>query len=222
MREPLSMKAIKIPEKTVTRISIYLRCLEELEHEGTASVSSTQLADRFGLNSAQVRKDLACFGQFGIRGLGYYITPLRHSLEEILGLKRAWDVALVGLGNLGSALMTYKGFHEKGFKISAVFDRDPAKIDRRVEGVQVMDIGAIVPVIRKRKIKMGILAVRAAGAQAVLDALVEGGVIAVLNFAPTQLTAPDSVKIQNVDLSALLKTLSYHIAQTERPNSRTP
>lgn len=222
MREPLSMKALKIPEKTVTRISIYLRCLEELEHEGTASVSSTQLADRFGLNSAQVRKDLACFGQFGIRGLGYYITPLRHSLEEILGLKRAWDVALVGLGNLGSALMTYKGFHEKGFKISAVFDRDPAKIDRKVEGVQVMDIGAIVPVIRKRKIKMGILAVRAAGAQAVLDALVEGGVIAVLNFAPTQLTAPDSVKIQNVDLSALLKTLSYHIAQTERPNSRTP
>ncbi|MGB4780718.1 redox-sensing transcriptional repressor Rex [Candidatus Methylomirabilis sp.] len=216
------MKAIKIPEKTVTRLSIYLRCLEELEHEGKASVSSKQLADRFGLNSSQVRKDLAYFGQFGIRGLGYYITPLRHSLEEILGLKRAWDVALVGLGNLGSALMTYKGFQEKGFKISAVFDRDPAKIGRRVEGIQVMDTGAIVPVIRKRKIKIGILAVPAAGVHAVLDLLVEGGVIAVLNFAPAQLTVPDSVKIQNVDLSALLKTLSYHIAQTERPSSRTP
>ncbi|WP_337287973.1 redox-sensing transcriptional repressor Rex [Candidatus Methylomirabilis sp.] len=211
------MKAIKISEKTVTRLSIYLRCIEELENEGMASVSSTQLADRFGLNSAQVRKDLAYFGQFGIRGLGYYITPLRHSLEEILGLKRAWEVALVGLGNLGSALIAYKGFQEKGFKIAVVFDRDPAKIGRRVEGIPVMDMGSIVSVIRKRKIKIGILAVPAAGAQAVFDALVKGGVIAVLNFAPTQLTGPDSVKIQNVDLSALLKTLSYHIAQAERP-----
>ncbi|MBZ0160584.1 MAG: redox-sensing transcriptional repressor Rex [bacterium] len=211
------MKAIKISEKTVTRLSIYLRCIEELENEGMASVSSTQLADRFGLNSAQVRKDLAYFGQFGIRGLGYYITPLRHSLEEILGLKRAWEVALVGLGNLGSALIAYKGFQEKGFKIAVVFDRDPAKIGRRVEGIPVMDMGSIVSVIRKRKIKIGILAVPAVGAQAVFDALVKGGVIAVLNFAPTQLTGPDSVKIQNVDLSALLKTLSYHIAQAERP-----
>lgn len=211
------MKAIKIPEKTITRLSIYLRCVEELEGEGKASVSSTQLAERFGLNSAQVRKDLAYFGQFGIRGLGYYITPLRHSLEEILGLKRAWGVALVGLGNLGSSLIAYKGFQEKGFKIAAVFDRDPAKIGRRVEGIQVMDTGMIVSVIRKRKIKIGILAVPAAGAQAVLDAMVKGGVIAVLNFAPAQLTAPDSVKVQNVDLSALLKTLSYHIAQAERP-----
>lgn len=211
------MKAIKISEKTVTRLSIYLRCIEELENEGMASVSSTQLADRFGLNSAQVRKDLAYFGQFGIRGLGYYITPLRHSLEEILGLKRAWEVALVGLGNLGSALIAYKGFQEKGFKIAVVFDRDPAKIGRRVEGIPVMDMGSIVSVIRKRRIKIGILAVPAAGAQAVFDALVKGGVIAVLNFAPTQLTGPDSVKIQNVDLSALLKTLSYHIAQAERP-----
>jgi redox-sensing transcriptional repressor len=216
------MKAIKIPEKTVTRLSIYLRCVEELENEGTMSVSSKQLADRFGLNSAQVRKDLAYFGQFGIRGLGYYVTPLRHSLEEILGLKRAWEVALVGLGNLGSALIAYKGFQEKGFKISVVFDRDPAKIGRRTDGLQVMDTGTIASVVRKRKIKIGILAVPAPGAQAVLDALVKGGVIAVLNFAPAQLTAPDSVKVQNVDLSALLKTLSYHIARGEQPRSRTP
>jgi redox-sensing transcriptional repressor len=222
MRGYLFMKAIKIPEKTVTRLSIYLRCVEELESEGTTSVSSKQLADRFGLNSAQVRKDLAYFGQFGIRGLGYYVTPLRHSLEEILGLKRGWEVALVGLGNLGSALIAYKGFQEKGFKIAVVFDRDPAKIGRRVGGIPVMDTRTIVSVVRKRKIKIGILAVPAAGAQAVLDALVKGGVIAVLNFAPAQLTAPDSVKVQNVDLSALLKTLSYHIARTEQPRSRTP
>ncbi|MCZ7626620.1 MAG: redox-sensing transcriptional repressor Rex [Candidatus Methylomirabilis sp.] len=169
------MKAIKIPEKTVTRLSIYLRCVEELENEGTTSISSKQLADRFGLNSAQVRKDLAYFGQFGIRGLGYYVTPLRHSLEEILGLKRGWEVALVGLGNLGSALIAYKGFQEKGFKISVVFDRDPAKVGRQIDGIPVMDTGSIASVVRKRKIKIGILAVPAAGAQAVLDALVKGG-----------------------------------------------
>ena len=214
------MRAIKIPEKTVTRLSIYLRCLEELENDGVVSVSSRQLADRFGLNSAQVRKDLAYFGQFGVRGLGYYITPLRHSLEGILGLKRDWEVALVGLGNLGSALIRYKGFREKGFNLSAVFDQDPAKIGRRVEGIQVMDASKIVPVIRKRRIKIAILAVPAVTSQAVLDLLVEAGVTAVLNFVPAQLTAPDSVKLQNVDLAVLLKTLSYHAARTEQAAPR--
>lgn len=213
------MKAVKIPEKTVTRLSIYLRCLEELENDGIVSVSSNQLANRFGLNSAQVRKDLAYFGQFGVRGLGYYVGALRHNLERILGLKQEWEVALVGLGNLGSALVAYKGFQEKGFKISAVFDRDPAKIGRRVEGIPVMDASKIVPVIRKRKIKIGILAVPAISAQVVLNLLVEAGVTAILNFVPAQLTVPDSVKLQNVDLSVLLKTLSYHIVRTDRPAS---
>lgn len=119
-------------------------------------------------------------------------------------------------------MIAYRGFQEKGFKISVVFDRDPGKVGRRIDGIPVMDTGTIVSVVRKRKIKIGILAVPAAGAQAVLDALVKGGVIAVLNFAPAQLTAPDSVKVQNVDLSALLKTLSYHIARAEQPKPRTP
>jgi redox-sensing transcriptional repressor len=214
------MRAVKIPEKTVTRLSIYLRCLEELENDGVVRVSSGQLAERFGLNSAQLRKDLAYFGQFGVRGLGYYIGALRHNLERILGLKQSWEVALVGFGNLGSALIAYKGFQEKGFKISAVFDQDPAKIGRQVEGIQVMGTSRIVPVIRKRRIKIGILAVPAAGAQTVLNLLVEAGVTAVLNFVPAQLTVPDSVKVQNVDLSVLLKTLSYHIARTARPSAR--
>ncbi len=213
------MRAIKVPEKTVTRLSIYLRCLEELENEGMVSVSSKQLADRFGLNSAQVRKDLAYFGQFGVRGLGYYTTPLRLSIQGILGLKRDWEVALVGLGNLGSALIRYKGFREKGFNISAVFDQDPAKIGRRVEGILVMDTSKIVPVIRKRKIRIAILAIPAVTAQAVLHLLVEAGITAVLNFVPAQLTVPDSVKLQNVDLAVLLKTLSYHTAQAEHHGS---
>lgn len=216
------MKAIKIPERTVTRLSIYLRCLEELENDGVVSMSSRELAKRFGLNSAQVRKDLAYFGQFGVRGLGYYVAALRHNLERILGLKQDWEVALVGLGNLGSALIAYRGFQDKGFKISAVFDQDPAKIGRRVEGIQVMGISRIVPVIQKRRIKIGMLAVPAAGAQAALNLLVEAGIAAVLNFVPAQLTVPDSVKLLNVDLSVLLKTLSYHIARTGRPSSRRP
>lgn len=213
------MRAIKVPEKTVTRLSIYLRCLEELENEGMVSVSSKQLADRFGLNSAQVRKDLAYFGQFGVRGLGYYTTSLRLSIQGILGLKRDWEVALVGLGNLGLALIRYKGFREKGFNISAVFDQDPAKIGRRVEGILVMDTSKIVPLIRKRKIKIAILAIPAVTAQAVLHLLVEAGITAVLNFVPAQLTVPDSVKLQNVDLAVLLKTLSYHTARTEHHGS---
>ncbi len=216
------MRAIKIPEKTVTRLSIYLRCLEELENDGVVSVSSKQLSDRFGLNSAQVRKDFAYFGQFGIRGLGYYVSSLRHNLKRILGLKQQWEVALIGLGNLGSALMAYKGFQERGFKISAVFDRDPAKIGRRVNGIEVMDPSKIGPIIRKRRIKIGVLAVPAAGAQAVVDLLIEAGVTAILNFVPAQLTVPVSVKLQNVDLAVLLETLSYHTARTERPATRKP
>jgi redox-sensing transcriptional repressor len=210
------MRAVKIPEKAVTRLSIYLRCLEELEQNGTVRVSSTQLANRYGLSSAQVRKDLAYFGQFGVRGVGYYVSALRHNLERILGLKQEWEVALVGVGNLGSALIGYKGFQEKGFRISAAFDRDPAKIGRVIEGIPVMDITKIVPVVRRRKIRIAILAVPAAGAQAVLDLLVQAGVTAVLNFVPTQLAVPDAVKVQNVDLSVLLKTLSYHIVRAER------
>ncbi|HYL81864.1 MAG TPA: redox-sensing transcriptional repressor Rex, partial [Candidatus Acidoferrum sp.] len=134
------MKPVKIPEKTVTRLSIYLRCLEELEADGVSSVSSKQLAERFGLNSAQVRKDLAYFGQFGVRGLGYYIAELKHNLERILGLKQDWEVALVGAGNLGSALIAYKGFQARGFHLGMAFDTDPAKIGLCVDGVQILEV----------------------------------------------------------------------------------
>lgn len=215
------MKPVKIPEKTITRLSIYLRCLEELEADGVASVSSKQLAERFGLNSAQVRKDLAYFGQFGVRGLGYYIAELKHNLERILGLKQDWEVALVGAGNLGSALIAYKGFQARGFRISVAFDSDPAKVGQQIEGVPVMDVAKLVPTLRKKKVKIAVLAVPSAGAQAVADLLVEAGVTAILNFAPTQLSVPEGVKVQYVDLSVLLKTLSYHtVRATHNPAKR--
>jgi redox-sensing transcriptional repressor len=218
--EVQTMKPMKIPEKTVTRLSIYLRCLEELEAGGVASVSSRQLAERFGLNSAQVRKDLAYFGQFGVRGLGYYIAELKHNLERILGLKQDWEVALVGVGNLGSALIAYKGFQARGFKIATAFDADPSKAGQTVGDVQIVEIGKLVPTLKKRKVKIGVIAVPAAAAQSVADQLVEAGVTAILNFAPAQLTVPEGVKVQYVDLSVLLKTLSYHTVRSIRPSPR--
>ncbi len=214
------MKPVKIPEKTVTRLSIYLRCLEELEADGMGSVSSKQLAERFGLNSAQVRKDLAYFGQFGVRGLGYYIAELKHNLERILGLKQDWEVALVGAGNLGSALIAYKGFQARGFRISMAFDADPARVGQRIDGVVVVDAAKLVPTLRKKKVRIAVVAVPAAVAQSVADLLVEAGVTAILNFAPTQLAVPEGVKVQNVDLSVLLKTLSYHTVRTTRTDHR--
>jgi len=216
------MKPMKIPEKTVTRLSIYLRCLEELEADGVASVSSRQMAERFGLNSAQVRKDLAYFGQFGVRGLGYYIAELKHNLERILGLKQDWEVALVGVGNLGSALIAYKGFQARGFKIGVAFDTDPAKVGQVVGDVQIVETSKLVSTLRKKKVKIAVVTVPAPAGQAVADLLVEAGVTAILNFAPTQLTVPEGVKVQNVDLSVLLKTLSYHTVRTARPNTRRP
>jgi redox-sensing transcriptional repressor len=175
------------------------------------------MADRFGLNSAQVRKDLAYFGQFGVRGLGYYVAELKHNLERILGLKQDWEVVLVGVGNLGSALIAYKGFQARGFKIGLAFDADPAKVGMAVGDVPVVELGKLVQSVRRKKVKIGILAVPATGAQSVADLLVEAGVTAILNFAPTQLTVPEGVKVQNVDLSVLLKTLSYHTVRAVRP-----
>ena len=206
----------RIPERAITRLSIYLRCLEELLADGTLAVSSQQLAERFGLNSAQVRKDLAYFGQFGVRGLGYYTGELKGNLERILGLNQQWEVALVGLGNLGSALLNYRGFRQRGFRLAAAFDNDPSKIGMRIGRVPVFDVERIVPVLKRRRIKMAVIAVPAAAAQAVTDQLVAAGVNAILNFAPTQLSVPKRVKVQNVDLSVMLKTLSFYTARSAR------
>ena len=216
------MKPLKVPEKTVTRLSIYLRCLEELEASGVTTVSSKELAQRFGFNSAQVRKDLAYFGQFGVRGLGYYIAELKHNLERILGLKQDWEVALVGVGNLGSALIAYKGFQARGFRITLAFDSDPAKVGTAINEVSIQDVAKMGAILRRKKVKIAVVAVPAGVAQAAADALVEAGVTAILNFAPAQLAVPQGVKVQNVDLSVLLKTLSYHTVRSHNASPRRP
>jgi len=155
----------RIPEKAVARLSIYLRCLEELETEGALTVSSQQMARRFGLNSAQLRKDLAYFGQFGIRGVGYHVHFLENSVKEILGLNQEWKVALVGAGNLGSALLKYKGFSPKGFRISAVFDANPHKIGKTLGGIEIKGPEEIPVILRKENIRIGIIATPASAAQ---------------------------------------------------------
>ena len=211
-----SYRLPKIPEMTIRRLSVYTRCLTELEEDGVKTISSQELAERFNLNSAQVRKDLAYFGEFGVRGIGYYVAGLKSELQRILGLDRAWPVALVGFGNLGSALFRYKGFARQGFRIAAIFDDDPGKLGREVEGTPILSVADITREIRARGIHMAILAIPAEGAQSVADALVAAGIKAVLNFAPVRLRVPRDVRLKDVDLSIELETLSFYLAKTGR------
>src|SRR5919106_4250189 len=153
----------KIPEMTIRRLSIYTRCLLQLEEDGVKTISSQELAERFSLNSAQVRKDLAYFGEFGVRGIGYYVSGLKAELQRILGLDREWAVALVGFGNLGSALFHYKGFARQGFRIALVIDDDPAKIGREVDAVPIVASRDMAREIKARGIQIAIVAGAAGG-----------------------------------------------------------
>jgi redox-sensing transcriptional repressor len=209
-------KISKIPEMTIRRLSVYTRCLLQLEEDGVKTISSEELAERFNLNSAQVRKDLAYFGEFGVRGIGYYVSGLKAELQRILGLDREWQVALVGFGNLGSALFHYKGFVRQGFRIAVIFDDDPQKAGRTVDGVQVLSLKELAQEAKGRNLQIGIVAVPAEAAQAVAERLVAAGVKAILNFAPTRLKVPKDVRLQNVDLSIELETLSFYLAQATR------
>jgi redox-sensing transcriptional repressor len=206
----------KIPEMTIRRLSVYTRCLQQLEEDGVKTVSSQELAERFNLNSAQVRKDLAYFGEFGVRGIGYYVVGLKAELQKILGLDREWPVALVGFGNLGSALFHYKGFARQGFRIAAVFDDDPAKTGRDVDGVPVFSSRELAREVKTRGIQIAIVAVPPEAAQAVTDQLVEAGIKAILNFAPSRLRAARDTRIKHVDLTIELETLSFYLAKASR------
>ena len=209
-------KISKIPEMTIRRLSVYTRCLQQLEEDGIKAISSQELAERFNLNSAQVRKDLAYFGEFGVRGVGYYVSGLKAELQKILGLDRQWHVALVGFGNLGSALYNYKGFARQGFHILAIFDDDPAKTGRTRNGVPILPLRELSREVKAKDIQIGIVAVPSEAAQTVTDRLVASGIKAVLNFAPARLKVPRDVRLKNVDLSIELETLSFALAQGSR------
>jgi redox-sensing transcriptional repressor len=206
----------QISELTTNRLSVYLRCLNALESAGVRTISSKALAEQFHLNAAQIRKDLAYFGEFGIRGVGYYVKELKRHLRQILGLDRRVRVAIMGAGNLGLALADYPGFRVEGFEIAALFDAERTKIGRRSRtGVRINDIDDLRMVVRRDKIGIAVIAVPAESAQPVVDAVVDAGIKAILNFSPGALTVPPEVKLKSVDLTVSLESLSFFLAQGE-------
>ncbi|HLS47371.1 MAG TPA: redox-sensing transcriptional repressor Rex [Gemmatimonadales bacterium] len=201
----------KVAESTIRRLSLYLRLLEEFEAQGIGTVSSGALAGRGGTTSAQVRKDLSFFGSFGKRGLGYPVPELVTELRAILGLDRRYRVALIGAGKIGSALVQYRGFRQRGFDIVAIFDVDPAKIGREWNGLVVEDIARLESKLSGQNIDMAVLVTPGEAAQPLAERLVALGVKAILNFAPIQLTVPDDVVVKTVNLALELETLSYEL-----------
>jgi redox-sensing transcriptional repressor len=204
----------QVSELTTNRLSVYLRCLTQLENAGVDTISSQALAEQFHLNAAQIRKDLAYFGEFGVRGVGYYVKDLKRHLRQILGLDRKLRVAVMGAGNLGLALADYPGFRREGFEIVALFDVADAKIgDESRSGVPIFDIRELKKIARRERIDIAVIAVPAESAQPVLEQVVAAGVKAVLNFSPGTLRSPEGVKLKSVDLTVSLESLSFYLAQ---------
>lgn len=218
------MKSEKISELTTNRLSVYLRCLNRLAAVGIKTISSQALADQFNLNSAQIRKDLAYFGEFGVRGVGYFVEELRDHITKILGLDRAHRVGIIGAGRLGTALANYNGFAKSNFTVVALFDNDREKIGRRSgEGeIMIHDVKRIERVVREEAIDVAVIAVPARVAQRVLNHVMAVGVKAVLNFAPARLRTRLDVKVKNVDLTISLESLSYFLARPQNPNVTNP
>lgn len=202
----------KIAESTVRRLSLYLRFLEEFEEQGAVTVSSEALASRGGTTSAQVRKDLSFFGSFGKRGLGYRVPELKTKLRDILGLDRRYRVVVIGAGKIGSALVQYGGFRDRGFDLVSIYDNDPAKIGRNWDGLPVRDIAQLEKDLRSERADIGAVVTPAEAAQSVADRLVSCGVSAILNFAPVQLQVPEHVTVKTVNLVLELEALSYILA----------
>ncbi len=202
----------KIAESTVRRLSLYLRFLEEFEEQGASTISSAALATRGGTTSAQVRKDLSFFGSFGKRGLGYEVPILKAQLREILGLDRRYRVVVIGAGKIGSALVQYRGFRDRGFDLVAIYDNDPKKIGRSWNELSVRDVAQLDRDLKQERADIGAVVTPADAAQAVADRLVACGVTAILNFAPVQLAVPEQVAVKTVNLVLELEALSYVLA----------
>jgi len=206
----------KIPYVAINRLSIYYRCLErisEVKNLGDFEViSSSEMAEITGINSAQIRKDLAYFGEFGKRGVGYSLKNLSKELKNILGLDKKWPIIIVGAGNLGQALINYKGLEKRGFVIEGIFDNSTIKIGKRLRQIIIQDVKEIENFIKKKNIKIAVLTVPATSAQEVADRMVRGGIKAILNFAPIRIILSPEVKIHNVDLSIEFEGLTYYLS----------
>jgi redox-sensing transcriptional repressor len=204
----------QVSELTTNRLSVYLRCLNQLDGAGVRTISSQALAEQFHLNAAQIRKDLAYFGEFGVRGVGYYVRDLKRHLRQILGLDRKLRVAIMGAGNLGLALADYPGFRQEGFEIAALFDNLSAKVGQCSKGgVEIHDIKDLKKLAKRDDLRIAVIAVPAPSAQQVVDLVIAAGIKAVLNFSPGALQVPPDVKLKSVDLTVSLESLSFYLAR---------
>ncbi|NLC07538.1 MAG: redox-sensing transcriptional repressor Rex [Syntrophomonadaceae bacterium] len=210
------VKTLKIPEATIIRLSVYSRYMAQIKRKGIVTISSGEIARGVGVSSAQVRKDLAYFGEFGTRGVGYNVGELYGYLMKILGLTTQWKLVIVGAGKLGSALAMYGGFAERGFKVVGIFDNDPRKIGQKLDNLEIMDISQLPKIVEANEAKIGIIAVPAEEAQEVTNILIKNGLKAILNFSPRVLSVPDDVVLRNVDLSVNLEILSFYLDAQKR------
>ncbi|WP_040394137.1 redox-sensing transcriptional repressor Rex [Centipeda periodontii] len=209
---------LSISKATVDRLPRYYRCLRQLTDEGVEIASSEELGRRLAINPEQIRKDLAFFGQFGKKGVGYYVAELKESIGNILGLDQHWNVAIIGMGHLGAALANYQGIARLGFHLVAIFDVNPVVIGTRVGERRVEDIAYLAEIIAERDVQIGVIAVPAAHAQDVADQLVAAGIRGIWNFAPIKLQVPPNVPFVSEDLSVGLSSLSYYLTHTSAEN----
>ncbi len=199
-----------IPEATVARLPIYLRALVTLTDQGIATCSSEELAGAAGVNSAKLRKDLSYLGSYGTRGVGYDVEYLRYQIAREIGVTQDWPVVIVGIGNLGRALANYSGFSSRGFRVVALLDSDPARLDEELGDMRISSSDALEDLVGEHDVAIGVIATPAGAAQMVCNRLVGAGVTSILNFAPTVLAVPEGVDVRKVDLSIELQILAYH------------
>lgn len=205
------MNADKIPDIIIGRLPVYLRALQRMSEKGMKTTSSQELGEHVGISAAQIRKDISQFGEFGKQGTGYSIPFLMDKLREILKVNRMWDVAVVGAGELGHALARYQGFTNRGFRVVMVFDNDTSKVGQKIGEFTVEDTSKIVERVRSAKVKMAMVTVPASAAQGVADKLVQAGVKAILNYAPTSINVPDGVHVQYIDPATHLQRMTYYL-----------
>jgi redox-sensing transcriptional repressor len=207
------------PDVVIRRLPLYARSLRYLLDEDVRSVSSQELGERINVTAAQIRKDLSYFGEFGKQGIGYDVEKLLHQIERILGLNQQWPVALIGIGHLGEAIGRYEGFRSQGIRIAALFDSDPNKIGKEINGLPILDDIQIERVLSEQGIKLAIIAVPAARAQEVADLLVAAGVRAILNYAPVVIQVPENVWVRHIDPVAVLHSMTYYLAREEEKDA---
>ena len=204
---------IVISKATIDRLPLYFRTLRNVQEDGLEIISSEELGKRIGITPEQIRKDLSLFGEFGKKGVGYYVRDLLRNIGEILGLHRNWNIALVGVGHLGWALANYRNFSSLGFNLVATFDNDPGKIGAKVNEIPIYSLDQMEEIVAKEHIVIGVITVPAEYAQGVADRLIKAGVRGIWNFAPVKLNVPEEIKLINEDLSVGLSSLSYYLSR---------